>query len=258
MHTVWCRRSCDTSESVSFHRFVDDGSAFINEVKMTSMMAVLAPEAYRGQAPHYADPQEVGIYSLVGAEGSYASGNVHGKYLSMPPRRHNLNWDLDHGFAKAERFVREEVPTMETLFRWILDNKREFSSAIEAACRDVHSSFPGYKLWNWWSQSYIMGLKRVICGCRDKEGFVRSLMEFDVDTMHEQCEREHLWFRAEGLNFIDKFLSFVRSNMRRNEPRVVYLFTYEALPATSDLQTPRSSRRVRSPSGVVPERVLKR
>ncbi|KAH7948498.1 hypothetical protein HPB52_023587 [Rhipicephalus sanguineus] len=110
---------------------------------MTSMMAVLAPEAYRGQAPHYADPQEVGIYSLVGAEGSYASGNVHGKYLSMPPRRHNLNWDLDHGFAKAERFVREEVPTMETLFRWILDNKREFSSAIEAACRDVHSSFPG-------------------------------------------------------------------------------------------------------------------
>ncbi|KAH7938202.1 hypothetical protein HPB49_021599 [Dermacentor silvarum] len=84
-----------------------------------------------------------------------------------------------------------------------------------------------YKLWKWWSQSYIMGMKRVICGCRDKEGFVRSLMQFDVDTMHEQCEREHLWFRAEGLNFCDNFLSFVKSNLRHDDPKVVYLFTYE-------------------------------
>ncbi|KAL1430199.1 hypothetical protein MTO96_015266 [Rhipicephalus appendiculatus] len=346
---------------------------------MASTMAVLPPEAYRGPAPHYAVPQEVGIYSLVGAEGSYASGNVHGKYLCMPTRRHNLNWNLDDGFAQVERFVRDEVPTMETLYRWILDNKREFSSAVEAARQDNRSSVsreecapfvcrrgslhsvlctpynrpndwligatrhggvvylrafdteawkkqleerernsdtdhftywghkfeqymtcdrPGmapdthapvvehasvqvvarsrlgdhgiiicgevdaidtaavsqrrpmakyvelkttavawnerqlfnmrrHKLWKWWSQSYIMGMKRVICGCRDREGFVRSLMEFDVDTMHEQCEQECLWFRAQGLNFLDKFLSFVRSNMRRDEPRVVYLFTYE-------------------------------
>lgn len=83
------------------------------------------------------------------------------------------------------------------------------------------------KLWKWWSQSYVMGLKRVICGCRDREGFVRSLMEFNVDTMHEPCEREHMWFRSEGLNFCDKFLSFVRSNMGHDEPRVVYLFRYE-------------------------------
>ncbi|KAL1419979.1 hypothetical protein MTO96_004612 [Rhipicephalus appendiculatus] len=345
---------------------------------MASTMAVLPPEAYRGPAPHYAVPQEVGIYSLVGAEGSYASGNVHGKYLSMPPRTDNLHWDLDDGFAKAERFVRNEVPTMDTLFRWILDNKRQFSSALEAVsprrslisseecvpfvCRrgslhsvlctpydrpndwligatrhggavylrafdteawkkysaeratnDVLDHFiywghkfeqymtserPGIapdthapviehasvqvvarsrlaehgiiicgevaaidtaavsqrrpmakyvelktpvmvwnerqrfhmrkrKLWKWWSQSYIMGLKRVICASRDKKGIVQSLMEFDVDTMHEQCERENHWFRAEGLNFLKEFLSFVRSNMRRDEPRVVYLFTYE-------------------------------
>uniref|UniRef100_A0A224YXP0 Decapping nuclease n=1 Tax=Rhipicephalus zambeziensis TaxID=60191 RepID=A0A224YXP0_9ACAR len=194
---------------------------------MTATMAVLPPEAYQEQAPHYAVSQEVGIYSLVGAEGSYASGNVHGKYLCMPPRRHYLNWNLDDGFAQVERFVRDEVPTMETLYRWILDNKRQFSSAVEAARRDDRSSVSRHKLWKWWSQSYIMGMKRVICGCRDREGFVRSLMEFDVDTMHEQCEQEDLWFRAQGLNFLDKFLSFVRSNMRRDEPRVVYLFTYE-------------------------------
>ncbi|XP_070394410.1 decapping and exoribonuclease protein-like [Dermacentor albipictus] len=350
---------------------------------MTSAMPVLPSAMYRGPAPQYSEPQEVGIYSLVGAGGSYASGNVHGKYLCMPPRTSNLNWDLDAGFADVARFERNETPTMDTLLHWILENKRAFSSAaVEAARGDVRSPRAGekcvpfvcrrgglhsvlctpydrpndwlvgatqhrgvvylrafdteawmeqlkqrstgnsvdhftywghkfeqymtserpgmapdtsspvvehesvqvvarsrlgehgiiiggevdaidpsvltdssqqrsmakyvelkttalvrnerqlwnmrrYKLWKWWSQSYIMGTKRVVCGCRDKEGFVRSLMQFDVDTMHEQCEREHLWFRAEGLNFCDRFLSFVKSHLKHDEPKVVYLFRYE-------------------------------
>ncbi|XP_037579821.2 decapping and exoribonuclease protein isoform X2 [Dermacentor silvarum] len=110
---------------------------------MASTMAVLPSSAYRGPAPQYSEPQEVGVYSLVGAGGSYASGNVHGKYLRMPPRTSGLNWDLDAGFVDVVRYVRDETPTMDTLLRWILENKREFSRAVEAAHRDVRSPLAG-------------------------------------------------------------------------------------------------------------------
>lgn len=354
-----------------------------------SALPVYNSRAYRGAAPQYWEPEELGTYSLVGGEGAYAKGNIHGRYLLMPERPDDLYWDLDEGYADVVRLDRNQIPVMDTTLQWILDNKATFRDAIDEmntsrrlssdggaprafVCRrgglhtafctpyDIrsdwmigatrhqgviymrafdteawvaqykarginssrdHSTFwghnfeqhitserpgPGmapatgapvvereslqavarsrlgkhniiicgevdavdneatasrggggsrhdrsmakyvelktriiprddqqekkfrrYKLWNWWSQSYLMGLKRVICGFRDEKGVVRYLKEFNVDTMPAECEQEGSWFRADGLNFCNQFLSFVESNLNRDNSRVVHLFTYE-------------------------------
>lgn len=345
---------------------------------IVSALPVHNSRFYRGGAPHYWEPEELGTYSLVGGEGAYAKGNVHGRYLLMPERLYDLHWDLDEGYADVVRLDRNQIPVMDTTLQWILDNKATFSNAIDkmnpskrptsdggvprayvvrrgalhsAFCtpydirsdwmigatrhqgviylkafdteawkaqsrnREVnsfqdHATFwghnfeqhitsekPGmpaatgapvvereslqavarsrlgkhniiicgevdaldnavqnersmekyvelktriipkdemqekkfrrYKLWNWWSQSYLMGLKRVICGFRDHKGVVRYLKEYSVDTIPEECEQEGLWCSAEGLNFCNQFLSFVESNLGRDDSRVVHLFTYE-------------------------------
>lgn len=345
---------------------------------IVSSLPVHNSRFYRGGAPHYSDPEELGTYSLVGGEGAYAKGNVHGRYLLIPERPNDLHWDLDEGYADVVRLDRNQTPVMDTTLQWILDNKATFCNAIDgmnpskgitsdggaprafvvrrgalhsafctpydirsdwmiaatrhqgvvylkafdteawkAQCRDRennsfqdHATFwghnfeqhitsekPGmpaatgapvvereslqavarsrlgkhniiicgevdaidnavrdersmakyvelktriipkeerqeknfrrYKLWNWWSQSYLMGLKRVICGFRDHNGVVRYLKEFNVDTIPEECEKEGLWCRADGLNFCYQFLSFVESNLGKDNSRVVYLFTYE-------------------------------
>lgn len=343
---------------------------------IVSALPVHNSRFYRGGAPHYRDPEELGTYSLVGGEGAYAKGNVHGRYLLIPDRPYDLHWDLDEGYADVVRLDRNQIPVMDTTLQWILDNKATFSNAIDemndgsthggaprafvvrrgalhsafctpydirsdwmiAATRHQgvvylkafdteawkaaqyrnreansfqdHATFwghnfeqhitsekPGmpaatgapvvereslqavarsrlgrhniiicgevdaldnavqdersmakyvelktriipkeerqeknfrrYKLWYWWSQSYLMGLKRVICGFRDQNGVVRYLKEFNLDTIPEECEEEGLWCRADGLNFCNQFLSFVESNLGRDDSRVVYLFTYE-------------------------------
>lgn len=40
-----------------------------------------------------------------------------------------------------------------------------------------------YKLMKWWSQAYLTGIPRVVCGFRDDYGIVRSLQTFEVTDM---------------------------------------------------------------------------
>lgn len=110
-----------------------------------------------------------------------------------------------------------------------LDNavrdERSMAKYVELKTRIIpkedrqEKNFRRYKLWNWWSQSYLMGLKRVICGFRDHNGVVRYLKEFNVETIPEECEKEGLWCRADGLNFCNQFLSFVESNLGKDNSR---------------------------------------
>lgn len=45
-----------------------------------------------------------------------------------------------------------------------------------------------FKFQKWWSQSFLVGIPRVICGFRDDSGVVRSLQTFAVSTMPTQCQ----------------------------------------------------------------------
>ena len=45
-----------------------------------------------------------------------------------------------------------------------------------------------FKFLKWWSQSFLVGIPRVVCGFRDDTGVVRSLQTFTVSTMPNQCQ----------------------------------------------------------------------
>lgn len=49
-----------------------------------------------------------------------------------------------------------------------------------------------FKFQKWWSQSFLVGIPRVICGFRDDAGVVRSVQTFAVSAMPNQCQVSQL------------------------------------------------------------------
>ncbi|KAK8724519.1 hypothetical protein OTU49_011112 [Cherax quadricarinatus] len=70
-----------------------------------------------------------------------------------------------------------------------------------------HRTLHKFKLLKWWSQSKLVGIPRVVCGFRDKEGIVHTLKMFDVEEMPAmaqgvsgplQSQEEEAKMEAEG------------------------------------------------------------
>lgn len=41
-----------------------------------------------------------------------------------------------------------------------------------------------FKKLLWWAQCYPAGIKKVICGCKDKNGFITEIKEVETSTFH--------------------------------------------------------------------------
>lgn len=52
------------------------------------------------------------------------------------------------------------------------------SRAIEHEGQD--RNFRKFKLLKWWSQSFLVGIRSVLCGFRDDEGIVRDLKNYSL------------------------------------------------------------------------------
>lgn len=89
-----------------------------------------------------------------------------------------------------------------------------------------------FKFQKWWSQSFLVGIPRVVCGFRDDSGVVRSLQTFAVSTMPTQCQ--DYWSTDVMINFVDQFLSWVKTQVVEDDPNLVYQLTRP--PGSPDVQ----------------------
>ncbi|XP_033108437.1 decapping and exoribonuclease protein-like [Anneissia japonica] len=94
-------------------------------------------------------------------------------------------------------------------------------------------NFHRYKLLKWWAQSFLIGIPTVIGGFRDDEGNVLQLERFSTFRMPEIARQERSWSASVCVNFCDYFLNYVKSQVTRDDPRVVYLF--ERKPGSDEI-----------------------
>ncbi|GFO32133.1 decapping and exoribonuclease protein-like [Plakobranchus ocellatus] len=93
-----------------------------------------------------------------------------------------------------------------------------------------YENFCKFKLMKWWAQSYLIGITRIVCGFRDDKGVVVKLQDYPVKDLPERAVsafRKNAWKPAVCFNFLDYFLNFVKSNIKEDNPRCVYLFSWQ-------------------------------
>ncbi|XP_044111976.1 decapping and exoribonuclease protein [Neovison vison] len=89
-------------------------------------------------------------------------------------------------------------------------------------------NFYRHKLLKWWAQSFLLGVPNVVAGFRNPEGFVCSLKTFPTMEMFEYVRNDRDgWNPSVCMNFCAAFLSFAQNTVVQDDPRLVYLFSWE-------------------------------
>uniref|UniRef100_V5H2L7 Decapping nuclease n=2 Tax=Ixodes ricinus TaxID=34613 RepID=V5H2L7_IXORI len=101
----------------------------------------------------------------------------------------------------------------------------EFKTSRIMTHPNQERNFFGKKLLSCWSQSFLAGVPRILFGFRTADGEVQSVEEFSVEEMPSLAEGQ--WSDRVCLSFLDKMLSFVKECVTKDDPNVVYLFTYD-------------------------------
>ncbi|KAH8256586.1 hypothetical protein KR026_002513 [Drosophila bipectinata] len=69
--------------------------------------------------------------------------------------------------------------------------------------------FSRFKSANWWSQSFLVGIKTIYAGLRDNNGVVQEIRRYDTREM----SRDSPWSPAAMVVFLEKFLRQLKSLM---------------------------------------------
>lgn len=87
-------------------------------------------------------------------------------------------------------------------------------------------TFRRRKLLKWWSQSYLVGVKYIICGFRDDHGIVKTLKRYKVSEIPQLGS--DFWDPSVCLNFLHRFLSYVKRIILENDngKNCVWKFDY--------------------------------
>ncbi|XP_054627072.1 decapping and exoribonuclease protein-like [Dunckerocampus dactyliophorus] len=86
--------------------------------------------------------------------------------------------------------------------------------------------FNRFKLLQWWAQSFLVGVPRIVAGFRNDDGVVVSVKTFEVSNIPKLAESEvNCWKPNICMNFCSEFLSFVKRVAIEDNPHVVYLFS---------------------------------
>ncbi|KAH9508443.1 hypothetical protein Btru_055247 [Bulinus truncatus] len=99
----------------------------------------------------------------------------------------------------------------------IIDSQRQY----ENFCR--------HKLIKWWAQSFVLGIRHIVCGLRDDSGVVRKLEDFYVSKIPSIVQEtlKYPWKPNVCFNFLTAFLDFVKANITVEDRRCVYLFRWQ-------------------------------
>lgn len=109
---------------------------------------------------------------------------------------------------------------------------RDLKSFVELkTCKEVtsekeHITLHRYKMVKWWSQSYLVGIPRVVCGFRDDYGTIHTLRTYQVEELPKLAQE--YWNPDVMLKFVRYFLDFVKSNVLVDDPQTVYKFERHA------------------------------
>ncbi|XP_075692533.1 decapping and exoribonuclease protein isoform X2 [Rhinoderma darwinii] len=99
-----------------------------------------------------------------------------------------------------------------------------------AQIRNQHQerSFHRYKLLKWWCQSFLLGIPLIVAGFRNPQGRIVSLEKFKTSEIpHLVRGDKQSWDPAVCMNFCNAFLNYIKKVVTTDDPRVVYVFSWE-------------------------------
>ncbi|GLV41797.1 Rat1 Interacting Protein 1 [Carabus blaptoides fortunei] len=84
-----------------------------------------------------------------------------------------------------------------------------------------------FKFIKWWAQSYLVNVKQVHCGFRDRNGIVTEILPFNVKDLPRLSG--NCWNWRSCLNFCDIFLKIVKDTIPENtdDPHIVWKFEWK-------------------------------
>ncbi|KAM4696968.1 decapping and exoribonuclease protein [Rhinophrynus dorsalis] len=89
-------------------------------------------------------------------------------------------------------------------------------------------SFNRYKLIKWWSQSFLLGIPLIVAGFRSPEGRIVSLENYRTSDIPRLVRDDrNSWDPAVCMNFCNAFLSYVKRVVTKDDPLLVYLFSWK-------------------------------
>ncbi|XP_033341171.2 decapping and exoribonuclease protein isoform X1 [Megalopta genalis] len=83
----------------------------------------------------------------------------------------------------------------------------------------------GEKLLRWFLQSHLVGIQRIICGCRDFKGVVNRIVELKIDKIREDSQKN--WDFEICKKFAIGFIDRIREIVSLNYDNCMYQFIYE-------------------------------
>lgn len=106
-------------------------------------------------------------------------------------------------------------------------NYIELKTSLKPHNHHHHYTFKRYKLIKWWAQSYLAGVPKIICGYRDHNGQVKEFQTFNTLAIPRLVrDEENLWDSSICLNFLDRFLDWVKTVVVKSGPGVMYTFSW--------------------------------
>ncbi|XP_075042658.1 decapping and exoribonuclease protein [Mixophyes fleayi] len=99
-----------------------------------------------------------------------------------------------------------------------------------AQIRNPHQqrSFNRYKLLKWWCQSFLLGIPLIVAGFRDPQGRIVALQKYRTSEIPHLVRGDNQsWDPATCMNFCNAFLTHIKKVVSTDDPRVVYVFSWE-------------------------------
>ncbi|RWS30576.1 protein Dom3Z-like protein [Leptotrombidium deliense] len=98
----------------------------------------------------------------------------------------------------------------------------EIKTTKEFENKRQHDTFCRYKALKWWSQSYLAGIKTIVCGYRDDNFHVQRVDTYSANSL---CNLgAEFWNSSVCLNFLDSFLTFVKKCVTKEDQNITYEF----------------------------------
>lgn len=80
------------------------------------------------------------------------------------------------------------------------------------------------KMMKWWFQCYLTGIETIVCGYRDHDNYVRKIDKIIVKELPKLGRG--IWSPKVCLNFLNRFLDFVKQVATDDDPDVMYEFAW--------------------------------
>ncbi|XP_056396923.1 decapping and exoribonuclease protein-like isoform X1 [Hyla sarda] len=104
----------------------------------------------------------------------------------------------------------------------------ELKTSAQIRSQHQERSFHRYKLLKWWCQSFLLGIPLIVAGFRNQQGRIVSLEKFKTSEIpHLVRSDKQSWDPATCMNFCNAFLSYMKKVVTTDDPRVVYVFSWE-------------------------------